>query len=266
MSIASKLTIGLLASVCMGMLSAQEIISIEKPADFAQKKQIAQADDGAIVLKGNGTFYSTKVLTVDPEKKYQISGEFCQKDGKQVNAYLGFIPFDGKNRQIGPAAVNINKNSLTEVAEAAKKGDQVVKVKDASKWNAKSPYSFIVLGAKEDLSDLPNYDRIFNQPEIKQNGDVWEITLRKPLAKDIAAGTPVRQHFAGSSFIYTAGMLKPSAQWVTRKGVISGISKFGIQYNKFWKGTEKARVLVLILNGDGKSETLVRNIKLVEVK
>ncbi len=266
MSIVSKLTVGLLASACMGMLSAQEIISIEKPADFAQKRQVAQADDGAIVLKGNMAFISVKEMTVDPAKKYQLSGEFCLKGGKPAKVYLGFVPFDGKNRQITPAMIYINVRSLTEVAEAAKKGDQVIKVKDASKWDAKSPYSFVALGAKEDLSDLPNGNCIFNQPGITQNGEVWEITMRKPLTKDIAAGTPVRQHFAGSSYIYTAGMLKPTEQWTTKKGVISGIAKYGPVYNKFWTGTKKAKVVVLILNGDGKSQTLVRNIKVVEVK
>ena len=266
MSIVSKLTVGLLASACMGMLSAQEIISIEKPADFAQKRQVAQADDGAILLKGNGAFTSVQALTVDPAKKYQISGEFCLKGGKPASVYLGFVPFDGQNRQITPVMIYINAKSLTEVAEAAKKGDQVIKVKDASKWDAKSPYSFVALGAKEDLSDLPNGNCIFNKQGITQNGEVWEIALRKPLSKDIAAGTPVRQHFAGSSFIYTAGMLKPTEQWAARKGVISGIAKHGPSYVKFWNGTEKARVVVLVLNGDSKSETLVRNIKVVEVK
>jgi hypothetical protein len=267
MSIVSKLTVGLLASACMGMLSAQEIISIEKPADFAPSRQVAQAEDGAIVLKGNGAFTSVKDMTVDPAKKYQIIGEFCLKGGKTPNVYLGFVPYDGKNRQITPSMIYINVKSLTEVAADAKKGDQVIKVKDASKWDAKSPYSFVALGAKEDFSDLPNGDCIFNQPGIKQNGEVWEIALRKPLTKDIAAGTQVRQHFAGSSYIYTAGMFnKPSGQWVTKKGVISGIAKFGPSYNKFWTGTKKAKVVVLILNGDGKSETLIRNIKVVEVK
>ena len=131
MSIVSKLTVGLLASACMGMLSAQEIISIGKPADFAQKRQVAQADDGVILLKGNGAFTSVKTLTVDPAKKYQISGEFCLKGGKPASVYLGFVPFDGQNRQITPVMIYINAKSLTEVAEAAKKGDQVVKVKDA---------------------------------------------------------------------------------------------------------------------------------------
>ena len=266
MSIVSKLTVGLLASACMGMLSAQEIISIEKPADFAQSRQVVQADDGAIVLKGNGNFISVKALTVDPAKKYQISGEFCLKGGKTPNVYLGFVPFDGKNRQITPSMIYINVKSLTEVVEAAKKGDKIIKVKDASKWNAKSPYSFIAFGAKEDLSDLPNRNSAFCQPGIKQNGEVWEITLRKPLTKDIEAGTPVRQHFTGSSYIYTAGWLKPTEQWTAKKGVISGIAKYGPVYNKFWTGTKKAKAVVLIMNGDGRSETLVRNIKIVEVK
>lgn len=266
MSIVSKLTVGLLASACMGMLSAQEVISIGKPADFEQKRQVAQADEGVIVLKGNGAFTSVEALTVDPAKKYQISGEFCLKGGKTPNVYLGFVPYDGQNRQITPSMIYINVKSLTEVAETAKKGDQVIKVKDASKWDAKSQYSFVALGAKEDLSDLPNRDCIFNQPGIKQNGEVWEIAVRKPLTKDIEAGTPVRQHFAGSSYIYTAGMLKPTEQWTAKKGVISGIAKYGPVYNKFWTGTVKAKVVVLILNGDGKSETQVRNIKVVEVK
>ncbi|MBR4663957.1 MAG: hypothetical protein IKO93_08790 [Lentisphaeria bacterium] len=267
MSIVSKLTAGLLASACVGMLSAQEVISIEKPADFAQKRQVAQADDGAIILKGNGAFISVKELTVDPAKKYQISGEFYLKTGKTPNVYLGFVPYDGKNRQITPSMIYINVKSLTEVAGDAKKGDQVIKVKDASKWDAKSPHSFVALGAKEDLSDLPNGNCIFNKPGITQNGDVWEIAVRKPLTRDIEAGTKVRQHFAGSSYIYTAGMLnKPSGQWVTKKGEISGIAKYGAVYNKFWTGTKKAKVVVLILNGDGKTETLVRNVKVVEVK
>ena len=59
---------------------------------------------------------------------------------------------------------------------------------------------------------------------------------------------------------------KPTEQWVTRKGVISGIAKFGPVYNKFWTGTKKAKVVVMLLDGDGKAETLVRNIKVVEVK
>ena len=266
MSIASKLSVGLLAAACIGMLSAQEIFSVAEPADFIQAKRIAKAED-AFAVKGNSYLFSTKSFTLDPEKKYQISGEFCLKAGKPMVVYLGFAPYDGKNRIIDARKVNVNKTSLTEVAEDAKKGDKVIKVKDASKWNTKTKYSYITFGAKEDYSDLPNRDQQATVvPNAQQNGDAWDILLRKPLTKDIAAGTPVRQQFDGASYIYTAGSCKLSDKWITRKGTISGIAPVGNVWNKMWKGTEKVRVVILFLSGDKTSEALFRNIKVTEVQ
>lgn len=265
MSIVSKLTVGLLAAA--GMLAAQEVISLTKPADFNVPKRIVQTED-AFSFKGTGLILSAKSFVLDPAKKYEISGEFCQKDGKQVMAYLGFAPFDAKNRSITANMVNVVKNTLTEVAEDAKKGDQVIKVKDASKWNTKLKYSYIAFDAKEDYSDLPNRSRIPTVvPNAKQNGEVWEILLKKPLTKDVAAGTTVRQQLDGGSFIYTGGYGKLTAgKWVTRKGVISGIATFGNPAKKIWKGTEKVKVLILFTQGDKNSETIFRNIKVTEVE
>ena len=266
MSIASKLSIGLLAAACSGVLSAEDLFIQSELADFAPVKRIVKAED-AFSVKGLGVILSAKSLTLDPAKKYQISGEFCQKGGKQVALYLGFAPYDGKGRPILSKMVNIAKATLTEVAEDAKKGDKIVKVKDASKWNVKTPYSHIVFGAKEDLSDLPNATvQATVKPNAQQNGEVWEILLKKPLTKDIAAGTAVRQHMDGSAFIYTAGYKKLTDQWVTMKGTISGISSFGLPSSKMWKGTEKVKVLILISIGDSTSEVSFRNIKVTEVK
>ncbi len=266
MSIVSKLTVGILAAACTGMLSAQEIFSVAEPTDFIQSKKISKADD-ALSVKGISYLFSTKMFTLDPAKKYQISGEFCQKAGKPMVVFLGFAPYDGKGRIIDARKVNVNKNSQTEVAADAKKGDKIIKVKDASKWNTKTKYSYITFGAKEDYSDLPNGDQQATAaPNAQQNGEVWEILLRKPLTKDIAAGTPVRQQFDGASYIYTAGSCKLSDKWITRKGTISGIAPVGNVWNKMWKGTEKVRVVILFLSGDGTSEVLFRNIKVTEVK
>ena len=266
MSIASKLTVGFLAAACIGMLSAQEIFSVAEPTDFIQSKRIAKADD-ALSVKGISYLFSSKLFTLDPAKKYQISGEFCQKAGKPMVVFLGFAPYDGKNRIIDARLVNVNKNSLTEVAADAKKGDKVIKVKDASKWLPQNKFSYITFGAKEDYSDLPNRDQQATVvPNAQQNGEVWDILLRKPLTKDIAAGTPVRQQFDGASYIYTAGSCKLSDKWITRKGTISGIAPVGNVWNKMWKGTEKVRVVILFLSGDKTSEALFRNVKVTEVK
>ena len=266
MSIVSKLTVGFLVAACIGMLSAQEIFSAAEPADFTPAKKISKADD-ALSAKGTSYLFSAKSFALDPAKKYQISGEFSQKGGKQVTLYFGFAPYDANGRPVDARKVNVNKNSLTEVAEDAKKGDKVIKVKDASKWNTKTKYSFVTFGAKEDFSDLPNGNQhATTAPNARQNGEVWEITLKNPLTKDIAAGTAVRQHFDGASYIYTAGYCKLTDQWVTRKGIISGIAPFGNVWNKMWKGTEKVKVLILLLGGDADSEVLFRNIKVSEIK
>ena len=42
----------------------------------------------------------------------------------------------------------------------------------------------------------------------KQAGGIWEFTLKAQLKADIAAGTKVRQHQDGDSYMYTAGAFK----------------------------------------------------------
>ncbi len=266
MSIAAKLSVGLLAAACAGMLSAEDLFVQSDPADFVPAKRIVKAED-AFSFKGAGVILSAKSFTLDPAKKYQISGEFCQKGGKQTNLYLGFAPYDAKGRQIFSNMVNIVKDTQTEVAVDAKKGDTVVKVKDASKWNTKTPYSHIAFGAKEDLSDLPNsYRQATAVPNAQKQGEVWEIQLKKPLIQDVAAGTAVRQHTDGSAFIYTAGSRKLTDQWVAMKGTISGISPFGLTWNKMWKGTAKVKVLILLSGADRTSEVSFRNVKVTEIQ
>ena len=154
---------------------------------------------------------------------------------------------------------------MTEVAEDAKKGDKAIKVKDASKWDTKGKYSSIAFNAKQDFSDLPNCDQLPTAvPNAQKDGEVWEILLKKPLGKNIAAGTLVRQHSDGAAFIYAGGLAKLTDKWITRKGVISGIAPVGNVSNKMWKGTAKVRIVILLLPGNADSEVLFRNIK-VEV-
>ena len=269
MSIASKLAAGLLAAACVGMVSAEEevILKIEKPENFIQFKSVSASDDG-FVIKGRFIQLLSKTdITVDPAKKYRVSGEFCLKGGKKPWLYLGFAPYDEKGRPILPSQVNGNNKTLTTVAADAKKGDKVIKVKDASKWNINSPYSYIVFNAAEDYSDLPNRNSVRTvAPNAKQAGEVWEITLKTPLKADIAAGTAVRQQFDGGTYIYTAGFFKTVGVWKTRTGTISGIAASGTPSNKFWKGTETVRVLILGINGEKQSETEFKNIKVEEVK
>ena len=267
MSIASKLTVGLMAAACIGMASAEEaVVKIEKPADFTQSS-LVKPSENALTLRGRTAFMSKTTFQVNPAVKYSISGEFRHKKGKPVRILFGFVPYAKDKTQIRANMVNGNNTTLTTLAEAAKKGDKVLKVKDASKWNTKTTYSFVAVNAAKDFSDLPNRNLFYTVvPNVKQNGTVWDITLKEPLKADIAAGTAVRQHLAGDGYIYTVRIFKPTEEWAAHSAMISGIVRNGLATNRFWRGTASAKLLILVLDGEPKSEFEIRNVKVTEVK
>jgi|GEM_PF-502977 len=276
MSLASKLSAGLLSVACVCSLAAAEVISLNEPADFvnAQFKPATQLvkDGDALALTMKGPYfvlYSAKKVTLDPGKKYTISFDYRLKEGEKAGIfYAGFAPFDAKGRQIQVISVNVVKNTETIVAKAAKKGDTVVYLKDASKWDMKTPYGYIVFDAKKDYADLPNYNfAAVPKNNIKQDGDVWAITLKTPLKKDVAEGTAVRQHRSGSTYIYSYIKRLTPQEWVSGKGSIDGVvSKFGMNSKKLWAGTASVRVLIMVQGGKKGSVIEFKNIKVKEAE
>ena len=265
MNIASKLGIGLFAA---GILAAgaAELASISKPADLTTPKAVTEAD-GVLSGKGNRYLFSRQLIKIDPAKKYQVSGEFRTAAGPAALVYLGFAPCDAKNNLLWARGVNTVANTQTEIAEDAKKGSKTIKVKDASKWNKTTKYSWMVFGAKDDFSDLPNMNAVSTVPQsFKQDGDVWEVALKTPLKADIAAGTKVRQQLDGASYMYSAGAFKVGDKWIARKGIATGMAKNGNPSNKFWPGTVTARILILVLQAKNDTVTEFRNVKVEEVK
>jgi len=268
MSFASKMSAGLLAAACLCSLSAAEIFSIVDPADFVTPKRVTLDGDSIIVKGSNFTLNSAKTLTLDPAKKYRISGEFRLKEGTESgNLYLGFTPFDAEGRQITSVSVNAKAKSDTVLAKAAAEGDTVIYVKDASQWDMKNQYPRIALNTKPDYSDLPNYDVVAVVPgSIKQNGDVWEITLKTPLTKAVPEGTAVRQHMAGASSIYVVYHRNLGSEWVSVSGEITGTAEIGVPAKKFWHGTASVRVLIAMLGGKNGDVVEMKNLVVEEVE
>lgn len=269
MSIASKLSAGLLAAACVCSLAAAELVNLNAPEDFMTPKRVANGDDGMVVKGSNFVLLSSKSLTLDPAKKYKISGNFRLKGGEATGlVYLGLAPFDAEGKQIPPVSVNVTPKSDTVVAKAAAEGDTVIYVKDASKWDMKNVYGYIAFNTKPDYSDLPNRDIIaVPQGNIKQNGDVWEITLKTPLTKAIPEGTGVRQQLSGASYIYVATKKDLSNEWTSLSGVVSGtVSKHGLYGKNLWHGTAAVRVLVMMLGGKKDNVIEMKNITVDEAE
>ena len=146
---------------------------------------------------------------IDPEL-------FYDKDGKWIHG-MEACPVSG---------------TLTELAAPAKKGDRIIKLKDASKWQ-KRP-SNIAFHAKADESDLPNRDLSPYVTSVEQMDGVWEVTLRTALRKSYEAGTLCRQQ-SGSPFHYIRLGANLKDEWSTFSAVIPP--------SAIWRGAASMKIV-----------------------
>lgn len=250
------------AALIAGTLSAQEPVvqDFTNPALWQQKYPSVQKTDSGLLIKGK-VLLSSQKITIDPAKTYTVNFEATSKqpDGKPSWVLVGFDVYGKDGKQITSAHVGALKGTLTSVVEDAAKGATVLKVKDASKY--RKPSAVIALDAKEDFSDLPNYNITSPVKDIVKNGDVWEITLSRPLAKDVKAGTLVREHGMGG-YLYTHTP-NVKADPVIRSASINGIGTFGWMGSKWPAGTASVRFMILVnWSGAPNAETLFKTLSL----
>lgn len=259
---------GILAAASICAVSAAEVFSAKTAADFTKRANIT-CKNGVYTAKGGFTLYSAKPIAIDPAKKYRISADVKAVSGTSGHIYLGFKPHDAKNRWIYPGSINAIAGTDTELAAPAKKGDKVIKVKNCAKWNAKTPYSRVAFNAKANYADLPNFDvpHSLAKNGIVKKGNIWEVTMRRPLTKAYPAGTKVRQHTDSATYIYARVVGKIAAgKTVKMTAVVSKTAKSGVTGSMFWPGTKKAYILVMHSCGKNTPVIELKNVKVEEIK
>jgi len=212
------------ATLGFGIANAAVINDVKVSADGAKQftivPKIIEIDGKKVFTaapKKHSVYSLKKKIKVDPAKKYQMSVKVKQFGEKPAYTRIGFIPYDAKGRIIDPKqGSNNTKGSLTTLAAAIAKGAKSLTVKDASKWK-KGPHHFVAFNAKEDMSDIPNFNLAGTITKIEKTGDVYTITFTKALEKAYSAETMVRQHRSGGTYIYTQGGNSPKA-WADWKG------------------------------------------------
>lgn len=132
------------------------------------------------------------LVEIDRSKTYELSGFFKSADPDQPSRTLYDIRFyTADMRPIDPRMVQ-PISSVSELTEAAAKGDTVIKVAKKD-WPLEGRLHAVAFNAKDNLSDLPNFD-IAKFAGIKETDDGYEVKIRKPLTKSYPAGTGVRLH------------------------------------------------------------------------
>ncbi|MBR2373922.1 MAG: hypothetical protein IKA87_06795 [Lentisphaeria bacterium] len=262
-----KISFILMSLFCVAATGAAEFLQPVSVDDLAGSVSDVKAIKGGFRINTQNRNFklgSKKMIKIDPTKKYRVTCEMRQTPGKKSDGKLYFFidSIDGANRSIVCDTVFAIPGSETVLAIHAKKGDKVIRVKDASKW--KNKWSRVAFNAKADFADLPNFD-LAVVTGIRQHGSVWELTLKEPLKNDYATGTALRNHSAGATYRYLWGAVKPGEQWTKLDTVIQGVCReYEAGYLKKWRpGVVNGRICFFI-NGSG-IDVEIRNLKVVEI-
>jgi hypothetical protein len=225
------------------------------------QKVVDGGPDGAkcFEVTGNAKVDSVAIIPVDPQSEYLFTGWFKSGNDKENQIYAGLFLLDGNKRFIEPTSVSPLPQSETALAAEAKKGDTVIKIKDASKWEPlfKNKRLTAVFDADDsgEYKDLPNYKN-YTVTKLEKKDGIWEATIAKPISADFPAETKIRAHYTSGHYMYTLSMKKKLADWTKFSSAVKPEVKSGSPGNAFWPGTKYVQVLILANWGQKDGEIL----------
>ena len=245
MRLFTKMTVAAIATAS-SVLVAAEVIDLTSKDLWLPMKNV-EFSEGKMVNDGRAMYRSKKLIAIDPAKKYTIKMTVSAPGAKRSSAVLfGMYPANAKGQLITARYLQSNPGTFTQVVETAEKGSTTIKVKDGSKWSKSPSSALIAYDAKEDNSDIPCYKIIGNQiTKTEKVGDVWVLTLKKPLTRALAANSYIRQHSDGGYFYF--GNRQVGSKPATVSTTVTGKSDYG-HYNPakgFHPGMTHAYLVIL---------------------
>lgn len=206
--------------------------------------------------------FSTQSFPVKADGKYVLSGTFRRIRGNSSPSplFFGLALYDNHGKWMNGLQSCPMENTRTTLSTPVKKGDRIIRVRDASAWVKRA--SVMAFDAKPDFSDLPNRSTSPTITHIEKKGEEWEVSLRHPINREYAAGTAVRQQ-SGPPYLYVRTGYPLTEEWKTLVSpVIQGI---GTRRGQFWQGT--ATVKIVIFSTIGKPAGIeMKNIEFKEIK
>lgn len=198
---------------------------------------------------GNSQMISNEFIPIDTSKTYNLSGWFKSAGtaGESL-LYFGFIPYDENQERIARGDIDIYPDTETTLLEAIVDTDKIIKVTDGTNWQA---YAYAYMAFEVDDSgnytDLPNRNLSnYGIIRVEDMGTHWEIEFDTSVGKSYPAGTKVREHLSGGSYMYEAfGGGATPAVWTQHSSTTGGENLFGGAPGKWWKKTKYAKIIIL---------------------
>ena len=248
----------LLASLFLTIAAA----AAEFPATFGIKsfgnsKLLKATGENSFKTEKWNWFIGTRRFVPDPAKTYTVTAEVraAESTGKKSFS-IGFFGIAANGSIITIPNVYALGGTGTTLTAAADPGDKVLKIADGAKWR-KGGFLAWDVDLSEKQRDLPNFN-VVPIKQVRRNGDGWEVELTSPFKKKVSAGTPVRQHLNGWSFL-TSDPVKPTGEWQKVSWQVKPGEAVTNTRGKWLRGTKK---FVILFTSSAGVE--VRNIQLTE--
>ncbi|HIG94520.1 MAG: hypothetical protein QT05_C0049G0030 [archaeon GW2011_AR13] len=208
----------------------------------------------SFVDAGGGTIYSKELIPVDKNYLYHLEGMFKSDGIDQSRLYYGFLPYDENLKFIPPQSVDAILNTETTLYEEVHSTDTSIKLTSCNNWIILW-YAVVAFDIDDsgNYNDLPNYKTSdYNISKITNYPNYCEIEIGtgygvQHYAKfNAPAGTKVRQHQSGGTYMYTAASnsLVPFS-WTNYQGDVTGMFNEGTSSTKWRKNSTYAVVLIL---------------------
>lgn len=237
--------VGFFVGVCISVFSSE--VLFENSTGSGADRNVKSIAGGVFSVAGNNVLLSKKLIPIKDKVKYSLGGKFKKGSAKAGKFFFGLAPFDKEKKPIRMIEVNPVYQSGTVLAEPCKSDDKIIKIKNGSSWKQNS-YVAIAFDVQKSFKDLPNRNlSSLGVVKIEKKEGYWNVYLKKPCGKAYPAGTSVREHSAGSSYIYCGAFARAAANdWTTASGTIGKIAAKTNSHNRknFWPGTCYVKVLL----------------------
>ena len=211
-----------------------------------------------VLLEYGSRVTASRMFAVDPAQAYLLEGEFRADAPTTLSFGLEF--FDADRKMLHAFMFSGIPGTETELAAPAKKGDKVLKVRDASRWQ--SVYNLAVPRIDPAECGVSRGELALAINKFRRRRGVFEVELVRGVPCDLAAGTVIAQHCGMPPFYAVWRRPVPGGRWLRFRRLVRAGEGFSRESENFWPGTRYARFFVYAGKG---AEVRFRNLKCVPV-
>ena len=167
---------------------------------------------------------------------------------------LGFVLYDKNKILVDSYSVSSVNDTYRSLINATNIGDWYVNVSgNCNGFKNSTDYFYLVYNASEDYSDLPNRNKLAVQGVKNMTnitgGSNCMLGMYSNVTVNLPKDTKIRQHKAGSSYMYTvlSSQVNQDPRWIKYSGSASGIlsnmpAPDPPSTSIFWPGTKYAQI------------------------